>query len=578
MAHAQLLEHPRPRAAPPGPGGPAARRRAARSHAASSSWIAAHPVAVGGQRVGQPLQPPRRRPQVALDVGQPRRARGGDEAAEDEPAELASRRRGRAGCELPARSARRARRAPRAPRRAPRDVARRPAVVRSTSSPATWSRSRANPAASHAGPPASAISASTAAAIASSSTARDAAVRRARERELGSRCRAPPARGARAAATSSSSSRRVPARIAAACASGVSSTRTPTVSPSSTSAGIGAHRLAGARQRDAARQRAERPVAQPACARAPRRPPPAPRAAAARLAPQRLEVVALGDDAGRPRPRRGTHPQVRRAGASGRTRRAARARRAAPRARARPRRAAAARAAAAAASTAAATSGTGTSAPPKLLRQRADQRRDELGPQRRARASRSRRLAAAAAPSAGRGRSRRRARRPARSGRSAAARARPASTRPAARAGRGAASPATSSSRREVEQVGCPRRRVAPPAVEVRAGHDLGGDPRVVEVEQRLVVDEDVAPARAVLELLDLLQQPRLAAKNAWRVSQSPSTSARRMNSSRDELRVDPPVGDLAAGSRSAARRASRARAPRPSRACAPSAARRRCA
>ena len=86
-----------------------------------------------------------------------------------------------------------------------------------------------------------------------------------------------------------------------------------------------------------------------------------------------------------------------------------------------------------------------------------------------------------------------------------------------------------------VEQVGVAPALVAPPAVEVRARDDVRRDPRVEEVEQRLVVDEDVAPARAVLERLDLLEQRRgCAATNACRVSQSPSTSALRMNSSRD--------------------------------------------
>ena len=40
-----------------------------------------------------------------------------------------------------------------------------------------------------------------------------------------------------------------------------------------------------------------------------------------------------------------------------------------------------------------------------------------------------------------------------------------------------------------------------------RAGDDLGADPRVVEGEQRLVVDQDVAAAGPVLELLDLVEQ-----------------------------------------------------------------------
>ena len=46
-----------------------------------------------------------------------------------------------------------------------------------------------------------------------------------------------------------------------------------------------------------------------------------------------------------------------------------------------------------------------------------------------------------------------------------------------------------------------------PPLVEVGAADDLGADPGVVEVEQRVLVDDDVAPAGAVLELLGLLEQ-----------------------------------------------------------------------
>ena len=46
-----------------------------------------------------------------------------------------------------------------------------------------------------------------------------------------------------------------------------------------------------------------------------------------------------------------------------------------------------------------------------------------------------------------------------------------------------------------------------PPGVEVRAADHLGADPGVVEVEQRVLVDHDVAAAGAVLELLGLLEQ-----------------------------------------------------------------------
>ena len=67
----------------------------------------------------------------------------------------------------------------------------------------------------------------------------------------------------------------------------------------------------------------------------------------------------------------------------------------------------------------------------------------------------------------------------------------------------------------------------------MRTRDDVVGDPLVVEVEQRLVVDQDVPAPRPVLQLLDLGEQARLSAKNLWCVRQSPSTSALRMNSSR---------------------------------------------
>jgi hypothetical protein len=49
-----------------------------------------------------------------------------------------------------------------------------------------------------------------------------------------------------------------------------------------------------------------------------------------------------------------------------------------------------------------------------------------------------------------------------------------------------------------------------PPLLEVGAADDLGADPGVVEVEQRVLVDHDVAPPSPVLELLGLLQQPQV--------------------------------------------------------------------
>ena len=59
----------------------------------------------------------------------------------------------------------------------------------------------------------------------------------------------------------------------------------------------------------------------------------------------------------------------------------------------------------------------------------------------------------------------------------------------------------------EGEQVGLALPGALPPRVEVRTRDDVCPDARVVEVEQRVLVDEDVAAAGAVLELLDLLEQ-----------------------------------------------------------------------
>ena len=46
----------------------------------------------------------------------------------------------------------------------------------------------------------------------------------------------------------------------------------------------------------------------------------------------------------------------------------------------------------------------------------------------------------------------------------------------------------------------------------MRAADDLGADAGVVEVEQRVLVDDEVAPPGAVLELLGLLEQPEVLA------------------------------------------------------------------
>ena len=72
---------------------------------------------------------------------------------------------------------------------------------------------------------------------------------------------------------------------------------------------------------------------------------------------------------------------------------------------------------------------------------------------------------------------------------------------------------------------GSARARVAPPAVEVRARDDVGRDPLVVEGEQRLVAHAQVAPARALLERVDLLEQ-RLVGRQE-RVPASPTRPPR---------------------------------------------------
>jgi hypothetical protein len=59
----------------------------------------------------------------------------------------------------------------------------------------------------------------------------------------------------------------------------------------------------------------------------------------------------------------------------------------------------------------------------------------------------------------------------------------------------------------EREQVGSPPPLVLPPPVEVAGGGHRRGDPGVVEVEQRVLADEDVPPPHPVLEGPDLLHE-----------------------------------------------------------------------
>ena len=127
------------------------------------------------------------------------------------------------------------------------------------------------------------------------------------------------------------------------------------------------------------------------------------------------------------------------------------------------------------------------------------------------------------------------------------------------------------------EEVRVRAARVAPPAVEVLAGHDALGHPRVEEVVEDLVGDEDPPAADAVLQRLDLLQ--RLAVGVEERVARRPVALDERLA---DEHlprghRVDAPVGDLPAVDDREAVQASRAPSRRPSPACGPSTGRRTC-
>ena len=101
----------------------------------------------------------------------------------------------------------------------------------------------------------------------------------------------------------------------------------------------------------------------------------------------------------------------------------------------------------------------------------------------------------------------------------------------------------------EGEQVGVRTPLLLPPLVEVGAADDLGPDPGVVEVEEGVLVDDDVAPAGAVLELLGLLEQPLVLPQEA--VPAGPLAVHERMPDEElaAQLAVDPaerdePVGD----------------------------------
>jgi hypothetical protein len=67
----------------------------------------------------------------------------------------------------------------------------------------------------------------------------------------------------------------------------------------------------------------------------------------------------------------------------------------------------------------------------------------------------------------------------------------------------------------EGQQVRPPLPGALPPGVEVGAGDHLLPHPGVVEVEQRVLVDHDVPPPGAVLELLGLLEERPVAGEEA---------------------------------------------------------------
>ena len=106
-------------------------------------------------------------------------------------------------------------------------------------------------------------------------------------------------------------------------------------------------------------------------------------------------------------------------------------------------------------------------------------------------------------------RSPRRRRCPARTGRSAAASARPGARRPGSRPRSTPPALGVDQHRRGEGRAGPGRSRRARfhQVSKCRPETTSAGDPLVVEVEQRLVVDQDVAPAGPVLQLLDLVEQ-----------------------------------------------------------------------
>ena len=100
----------------------------------------------------------------------------------------------------------------------------------------------------------------------------------------------------------------------------------------------------------------------------------------------------------------------------------------------------------------------------------------------------------------------------------------------------------------EVEQVGPLLAGPLPPGVEVAGRDDLVRDALVVEVEQGVVVDQDVAAAGPVLQLLDLGQEPPVAGEELVRGLPVALDQGVADEQLAGHLGVDRPVVDLPLG------------------------------
>ena len=216
-----------------------------------------HPELVAHRVDRQLLQPVRHGPQVADDVGQPPPAGGRDESAVQQPAHLAAqvgdRRLGHPppGAAPIATATSRAWVSTSSTLRTVSTVSGRSCAfaVATSASKAAWSRG---------GPPAAAISSSAAASTQSAT--------RSGISPSGLNCRARRERGDSDLTTcfagepaTRTSSRRAPAQVSRPASISVGTTRTPTVVPSSTRAGIRGHGVGAALHLDGARQGAELP-------------------------------------------------------------------------------------------------------------------------------------------------------------------------------------------------------------------------------------------------------------------------------------------------------------------------------